>query len=729
MLIAGAAVLALGLQPHAAAAAPRTWINVNPGAGGAFTAIGAGPTGTIVAGTDLGGACRSRDRGASWDVIGSFRGLESTHVSSVGFDPHDAQIIYLGAEGGLYRSADGGETFQAALDSCFVSAIAVSAADPSIVYAGCEESFDASGARLYRSGDRGRTWQHTGARMPPGLRILKLIADPVDTNRVYVLSGPDLFVPKAARALFRSTDGGAKLFRLGGSLGPIADVGVDPRHPSTLYVTVLQPGQGPGSGFVYKSVDGGASWSRKAAHAGVILVGADFVRVIDVAREPRDRESGVWESRDGGESWDRKSSPTSWETGWQDQTWALSPSPYGLAKTVGVDLSDPEAIYWVGSQFVHGSFDGGHRFVNLYTREVRPGWWRGRGIDNVAVIALTIAEADPRCVFAGSFDLGLWRSQDGGQSWQSCNELAWTGAWKGHGGNSACVVTDPRRAGVVWAAMGERADRATLVRSEAGGAHGTWVSSGDGLPRGFIYGLSLDRTSPAGRRKLFVTANGSVYRSLDGGVTWSRVLGNGPCRTTAVDPLDGRVVYTGGEGGMWRSTSAGNPGTWIRIGPPELRGGNAEPPSRLQWEGVHQIAPDPTQAGRVYVTAYGSERGLYRSDDRGRTWTRLKAGDYTRAVAVDPHHPEVLYLTSSSASNAGGPAAGSEGILRSEDGGQNWSSLADGLAWPFGGPVALDPAHPGRVFLGSPGSGFQLRSIDGGETGGPTRPAVRTTGR
>src|SRR5262249_22970395 len=57
------------------------WVNVNPGGGGAFTAIGAGPTGVIVAGSDLAGACRSLDHGASWEVIGAAHGLAHTHVS------------------------------------------------------------------------------------------------------------------------------------------------------------------------------------------------------------------------------------------------------------------------------------------------------------------------------------------------------------------------------------------------------------------------------------------------------------------------------------------------------------------------------------------------------------------------------------------------------------------------------------------------------------------------
>ena len=68
----------------AAGAMAGSWININPGGGGGFTSIGAGPSGTIICGSDLSGAYRSLDRGSTWDAIGSSRDLARTHVSAVG---------------------------------------------------------------------------------------------------------------------------------------------------------------------------------------------------------------------------------------------------------------------------------------------------------------------------------------------------------------------------------------------------------------------------------------------------------------------------------------------------------------------------------------------------------------------------------------------------------------------------------------------------------------------
>ena len=187
------------------------------------------------------------------------------------------------------------------------------------------------------------------------------------------------------------------------------------------------------------------------------------------------------------------------------------------------------------------------------------------------------------------------------------------------------------------------------------------------------------------------------------------VFGGGACRTTAVDPADGNVVYVGGERGLARSTRRGDPGTWTAVGPRELRGDGGGPAREFAWHGVHQIVPFP---GGAYVAAYGEGRGLYRSVDRGATWLRLLAGDHVRAVAVDPANPALICVTSSPAWRSGGVAHGSEGVVRSADGGRTWAPLNDGLAWPFAGPVVLDRAHPRRILIGSPGTGYQRRTLE-----------------
>jgi hypothetical protein len=435
------------------------------------------------------------------------------------------------------------------------------------------------------------------------------------------------------------------------------------------------------------------------------------VWVIDPERDEGTSEQGVWESTDGGSSWSKKSAMSAWDSGWQAANWAYGGSGYGMAKVFGQDMSDPSVIFWTHWQFVFGSFDGGGRFDNLFTREVSPGWWITRGIENVAVTGVAISEADPNRMYTGYYDIGMWRSLDGGASWQTCNHPSYTGAWTGHGGCTVSIVPDPVRANVVFATMGEEADLATVIKSTNSGERTSWTAANGGLPSGFVYGLSMDRTSSSTQRTLFVTANGDVYRSTNDGATWALAFDCNSCRVTAVDRWNGSLVYAGGEGGLWRSTTGGSAGSWAAVGPSALSGSLNGALKEVQWTGIHAIVPDTRNTGRVYAAVFGSGKGVYRSNDLGVTWTQIRAGDYFRGVAVSPADANEIFATSSKAYKAGGTPAGSDGVLRSTDGGQSWSSLNDGLAWPYAGPIAIDPLNPSRLIVGSPGTGFWIRTL------------------
>ncbi len=329
------------------------------------------------------------------------------------------------------------------------------------------------------------------------------------------------------------------------------------------------------------------------------------------------------------------------------------------------------------------------------------------------MLDIAINETHPDTLFIAYFDMGIWRSFDGGESWQSCNDDIFTDSWNGQGGNCHTILSDPQRPNVVWAAQSENQNGeypTYLIKNTQTGNRNAWTASNNGLPLLEINGLSLDRTSLVNNRTLYVTADDDVYKSTDDGVYWIKVFDCNGCRFTAVDPFNGQTIYTGGEKGVWRSDDGGV--TWTDISHPDMKASlGANYWDYSSYDGVFDILPDPDQAGRLYVTAFGQGKGLYRSDDYGNTWTKILTDDFMRKVEVVKGYNHIIYATSSSAISEGGYDPNSNGVWFSDDEGQTWTQQNQGMAWPFALTVQVDTRTNPVVFVGSPGTGFQKSNI------------------
>ena len=691
------------------------WERTNPGGGGAFSNVKAGPTGIVIAGSDLSGAYRSLDRGETWDVIGASRGLTKTHVSGIGFSTDDPNIIFLGTTGGIFRSGDAGETFSLVMDDGYVNDIIVAKSNPDIVYAACHSAWNTKVASIQKSTNKGLFWFQVSEELP-SRRILKLDVCSNDENKVYFLTGKGRGACGEAE-LYRSYDGGAGWERIGEELGVILDFEIHPGQPNVIYATTMHADCSAQwyytdrLGELYRSEDGGDTWTLMSERTGIIWLDpevANLVRLID----PRNTEdwndnSGTWTSMDKGVTWTKTGLNAMWTTGFQQSAYG---TPFdGICKALGEDLSNANNMYWVDHQWVYGSFDQGNNFEHLNTNEITPGWWRSRGFDNVNMMDMEINLTDPDIIYAAYFDIGLWRSLDHGDTWQSCNQDEFTGSWHGEGGNTISVVSDPIETNVVWATMSQhqKGNSPTyLVRSDNFGAKGSWVLSNNGLPDSEVMGLSLDENSTPGNRTLFAIAEGEVYRSTNQGADWALVLADVHLWYTAVDHFDSDIVYAGGGSGFWRSADGGD--TWMETGLEEMQG------TEEFWgwgngEGVFDICCSRLVPGVVYVTAYGEEKGCYKSADYGESWVKLYTDKYMRKVAESPLSRKVVYITSSKAMTSGGYIGESMGVLYSEDGGETFTQVNEGMAWPFAHTVNLD--IDGYVFVGSPGTGFQKAMV------------------
>lgn len=245
---------------------------------------------------------------------------------------------------------------------------------------------------------------------------------------------------------------------------------------------------------------------------------------------------------------------------------------------------------------------------------------------------------------------------------------------------------------------------------------------------------AIDGHMDQGRLTLYVgAASGGVWKSPNGGTTWKPVFDKHAMSigALAVDPSNPKTVWVGtGESwvrnsvsvgdGVYKTTDGGE--TWTRMGLPDS-------------ERIAAIAVDPTDSNTVYVAAMGhlwssgGERGLFKTSDGGRTWTRILHSNEDSgcaALAMDPRNPKVLFANLWQhrrrpwTFESGGPGSG---LFKSTDGGATWTKLNGdpkrGLPMGEVGRIAVaiapsDPRHVYAVVEARDGAIFH--SKDGGET-------------
>ncbi|MEO8592246.1 MAG: glycoside hydrolase [Candidatus Solibacter sp.] len=227
--------------------------------------------------------------------------------------------------------------------------------------------------------------------------------------------------------------------------------------------------------------------------------------------------------------------------------------------------------------------------------------------------------------------------------------------------------------------------------------------------------------------------NGGIWKTTDYGRTWKPIFDDQPTNSIgalAVAPSDPNIIYVGsGEGlqrpdlstgdGVYKSTDAGK--TWTHLG---LRDGQQIP----------QIAVDPRNPDKLFVAVLGhpygpnAERGLYRSTDGGRTFTKVLGNDENTGaseVQIDPAHPDTVYAALWEARQGpwenGAWTGPGGGMFKSTDGGTTWHPLTNGI--PSGADgftqanIAISPSDTNRLYaaVGASGGVGLYRSDDAGE--------------
>jgi photosystem II stability/assembly factor-like uncharacterized protein len=606
----------------------NVWTGNGP-PGGTIVSLAIDPTKSSVlyAGTDFDGVFKSTDGGESWAAVNI--GLTNPDVESLAVDPVSPQTVFAGTwGGGVFKTTNGGAFWEKSGTATMPGAVITLTIDPvtpGILFAGTDclyTSCGASGAgQIYRSMDGGASWEVSDSGVV-GRSMVAIAIDPVDPAVVYAGTQGGVYNDlKIPGGVFKTTDGGETWAPMVNGLpspdsdfAELSSLVIDPTDHTRLYTAI--------GNTVFESTDSGASWgsmneSLDVRYASIFLAGGKPGRLIyksinggvdwgpaaladlqihTVVVDPPSTiyagafAKGVFKSTDGGATWTAK----------------LSGMTNSFVNALAVDPVSPNTVYVATDNGFYRSLDGGMTWIGPSDR---PG-------DASSLVA---DPGRPGTVYAG----GL-KSIDGGQTWSSLGldlekELIFT------------LAIDPRDSNILYAAGSD------LFKSTDGGK--SWstlgIKASVGSSFNLVQSLAVD---PAHSANLFAavgycgvdpafpdgcTGRTALYKSIDGGTSWTSILPNVDFVTVAATTPT--TIYAGG-GGLFRSTDGGTSWTSIDTG--------------LEYGvGSLLVAPDsPT-------TLYAAGNGVAKSSDGGATWRLMTAG-LTRSVnalAISPADPTLIY--------------------------------------------------------------------------------------
>jgi photosystem II stability/assembly factor-like uncharacterized protein len=574
-------------------------------------------------------------RAARFDA-GTISGLPARNVGSAEMsgritslaaaDDNGRVTILVGsASGGVWKSVDTGTTFKPVFDAEAVQSIGAVAIDPSnpkIVWVGTGESWVRNsvsiGDGVYKSTDGGENWTNVGLK--DSEHIAKILVDPRDGRRVLACATGHLWDDGAAGGVYKTSDGGATWTRVlagANASSGCAMLSSSATEPSTIFAAMWDFRR--------------QAWTFRSGGPG----------------------SGLFMSTDGGDHW--------------------------TELTAGADSGLPEKPY-------------------------------GR-------IAIAVAPSRPQTVYAmiESAKSALFRSDDGGRRWRRLDASQYM-VWRPF--YFANLIVDPKNPDKVFKVDGP------LLLSVNGG---TSFSAVAGAAHGDFHDVWIDPGNP---NVMFTGDDGGLWRSLDGGNRWEHMM-NLPVSQfyhVSVDNADPYHVYGGlQDNSSWVGDSSypsgvtnsrwenmyGGDGFWMWQDPSdpdyvyaEAQGGEigrvnrlthqvraikpyaryGEKKLRFNWNTPIQVSPTDKR------TLYIGSQFLYRSRDRGQSWDRISPDLTTNdpekqkqeesgGVTVDNSAAEMnttIYAISESPRNAQVVWVGTDdgNVQLTRDGGASWTKVA-----------------------------------------------------
>lgn len=673
---------------------------------------------------------QQRDTLRATNIFGDMRArhigpaLMSGRINDLEMHPRNHRILYVAAAGGgVWKSADAGTTFAPIFDE-HCQSIGVVTLDPSdpdnTVYVGTGETWTRNsvsvGCGLFRSRDGGTTWEKLGFENSE--RIASVLIHPNDPGTIYVGVLGALWSDSEERGVYKSTDGGQtweRILYLNPRTG-LADLAMDPSDPNTLYASMWEFRRtawsfesGGGSSALFKSTDGGKSWSKihngfpegKLGRLAIAIAPSNTQVLYTVIEAEKPERKGLYRSDDAGQSWKQL-----------NNDFEITVRPFYFSRIV-VDPRNEDVVVKAG---LSGSIsrDGGKTFKNL-----------GNMHSDIHDIAFSIVDSD--IVYSGT-DGGLYRSWDGGNTFEICEDLPLSqfyhisvdnatpynvygglqdnGSWYGPSSSPGGITARD------WNSVGGgdgfrvlKHPTKPVIYSEMQGAENVWrfntekelIKTIQPQPTAGAEDLRFNWNAPMAlsphQPDRFYMGSQYLHRSEDMGDTWEIIspdlTTNDPSKqmqedsgglsmdnsgaenhttifTIAESPLDENIIWVGTDDGNVQVTRDGGR-TWVNTA--------ATIPGLPANTWVYHIEPSSHDKAAAYAVFDGHTRGdmtpyAYRTTDYGATWTSIVSGEvegFARSLQEDYENPDLLFL-------------GTEfGLYITLDGGLSWTRFENNM--------------------------------------------------
>ena len=663
-----------------------------------------------------------------WREIGP--AVAGGRVAAVAGTPQNDKLYYIGTAGaGVWKTENGGATWEPTFDGQRVSSIGAVAIDPTnenVVWAGSGEANPRQnisyGDGLYKTTDAGKHWTHYdlgGARQISRVRI-----DPKNTRHVVVTTFGDFFADNTGGGVFVTFDGGAS-WTHSLYVGPKSggcDLAMDPNDPNVLYAGIWefrrQPwtftSGGPDDG-IFKSTDGGRHWKKLTGHGlpegitgriGLAIAPSDSKRVYAIIES----KSGIlWRSDNGGANWHLVSSDT-----------LVDQRPFYFTH-IDVDPKNANHVYAV-SEMLAESKDGGKKFeevakdvhVDYHAIWIAPNdpkrimtgedggyaltldqgkhWAFSRNLAIGQIYHVALSNENPYTICGGWQDNNGWCGPSNSLDGDGIKDDHWTNVIPGDG---MWAVPDPIDPSLIWTDLQD--GRLSIFNRKT-------QTSRFILPYITFSTNTFDTRNAKYRFNwnspvAFAPWDGHiawfggnvVFQTTDRGEHWTPISPDltrnvkshqAPAGGPLVHDVSGAeysddILYIEGsrlnKGEIWVGTDDGLV-QMTRDGGAHWN--NVTPPGAPEFGRVEGAAPSEISAGTAYVNIDNHKLGDYKpyvwvTHDYGKSWAKIVNGlpgnQYVRTVRPDPRNANLVY-------------AGTEnGLYLSYDGGTSWQNFRNNL--------------------------------------------------